>query len=72
MWCIWDNFRLTYYGPDARLQDVKPDDSTGIILTDNGSLTRSDGFYDLSGRRVAGKPAKKGIYVKNGKKVVVK
>lgn len=28
--------------------------------------------YDLNGRKINGKPAQKGVYIKNGKKVVVK
>jgi hypothetical protein len=27
-------------------------------------------YYDLSGRRLQGKPVTKGVYIKNGKKVV--
>jgi hypothetical protein len=46
------------------------DDATGVRPIDNGQLT-IDNWYDLSGRKVA-TPTKKGIYVKNGKKVVVK
>lgn len=29
-------------------------------------------WYDLSGRPLNGKPTKTGVYVKNGKKVVIK
>lgn len=55
-------------GANARV--LKIDDSaTGVRAIDNGQLT-IDNYYDLSGRRVD-KPTK-GIYVKNGKKVVVK
>ena len=46
------------------------DDATGVRPIDNGQLT-IDNWYDLSGRKVA-TPTKKGIYVKNGRKVVVK
>ena len=28
-------------------------------------------WYDLNGRKLNGKPSQKGIYIKNGKKVVV-
>jgi len=28
-------------------------------------------WYDLNGRRLQGKPSQKGIYIKNGRKVVV-
>jgi hypothetical protein len=29
-------------------------------------------WYDLNGRKLDGKPTKKGVYIQNGKKVVVK
>ena len=38
-------------------------------LMHNGSAT-NDAYYDLQGRKVT--PVKKGIYIKNGKKVIVK
>ena len=44
-------------------------DATGIHSIDNGQLT-IDNVYDLSGRRVA-QPSK-GLYIINGKKVVLK
>ena len=55
-------------GANARVLKIDAE-ATGIRSIDNGQLT-IDNYYDLSGRRVA-KPTK-GIYVKNGKKVVVK
>jgi hypothetical protein len=33
---------------------------------------QSDSWYDLQGRRLSGKPARKGLYLQNGKKVVMK
>jgi len=45
------------------------EDTTGIHSIDNGQLT-IDNVYDLSGRRVA-QPSK-GLYIINGKKVVLK
>ena len=46
------------------------DSSTGIrtIVTDDEEAT----WYDLSGRKLSGKPTKKGLLIKNGKKEVVK
>jgi hypothetical protein len=38
-------------------------------LMHNGSAT-NDTYYDLQGRKVI--PGKKGIYIHNGKKVIVK
>ena len=54
------------------------DDATGIISPisiDNGKLTIdnvNDGWYDMSGRKLEGKPTKKGIYINNGRKVAIK
>ena len=31
-----------------------------------------DQYYDLQGRTVNGQPLKKGLYIQNGKKVIVK
>ena len=47
------------------------DGTTGIEAIDNGQLT-IDNWYDLNGRRLQGKPTKKGVYIQNGKKVVIK
>ena len=33
---------------------------------------RDDSWYDMSGRRLDGKPTAKGFYINNGKKIVVK
>jgi len=46
------------------------DDSTGINAIDN-EQTPIDKWYDFNGNRI-NKPVKKGLYIKNGKKVVVK
>ena len=37
------------------------------------SNSKDDGkLYDLNGRYLQGKPTKKGVYIQNGKKVVVR
>jgi hypothetical protein len=46
------------------------DETTGIRLIDNGQLTIDNSVYDLQGRKVA-QPTK-GLYIVNGKKVVIK
>lgn len=43
----------------------------GIRTIDNGQLT-IDHWFDLSGRKLGCKPAKAGLYIHNGKKVVIK
>lgn len=69
------NSRLTFTMPDdivtlqpvfARGENVV--DGIGIVQADG---TRATVLYDLNGRRVSA-PSKSGIYIKNGKKVVMK
>ena len=45
--------------------------TTGIESVDREQSTVDD-WYDLNGRRLPGKPTKKGVYIVNGKKMVVK
>jgi hypothetical protein len=46
--------------------------TTGVVSMDNGELDKaSDEWYSLSGQRIV-KPTKKGLYIHNGKKVVIK
>ena len=68
-----DDLKVTTPPKGARVMDFDGDGGvTGIsaALNDNGQMT-NDSYFDLSGRRVA-QPTKKGIYVKNGKKYIVK
>lgn len=44
---------------------------TGIRPTPDPSLNGGE-WYDLQGRKLSGKPAKGGVYVKDGKKIVIK
>ena len=55
-----------------------------IVFDDNGNMTaikdvrgkvenvRNQVWYDLSGRKLNGMPSKKGLYIINGEKVVIK
>lgn len=45
---------------------------TGIETLDTAAAEESGAWYGLNGQRYAGKPSAKGIYVNNGKKVIVK
>ena len=56
--------------PSARITIVF-DDATKIATTNLTNITNGD-WYDLNGRKLNGMPTKKGIYIMNGKKVVVK
>ena len=49
------------------------DDNTTAIEAPTTTIIVEDGeIYDLTGRRIEGQPTKKGIYVKNGQKFIVK
>ena len=47
--------------------------SIGTLDTKTGEVTfDSEAWYTLDGVRLSGKPSTKGIYINNGKKVVIK
>lgn len=49
------------------------DDGTTAIEAPSATVIVEDGeIYDLTGRRIEGQPTRKGIYVKNGQKYIVK
>ena len=48
------------------------DETTGISTIHNAQSTMHNEVYDLSGRKVSGKPTQRGLYIKNGRKVVIK
>ena len=48
--------------------------TTGIIAIDNDQLTNANeagAWYTIDGRRLTSRPAKAGLYIHNGKKVVI-
>ena len=47
-------------------------EATGIIEVIGVNKVNDNSWYSLDGRRLDGKPATRGIYVNNGKKVVIK
>lgn len=53
---------------------IGSDDTTAIesLMFNVQSSMFNDGWYDLNGRRLNGKPTTKGVYVKDGKKYVIK
>ena len=55
----------------ARVLNIIGAEVTKLESIDNGQLT-IENWYDLNGRKLDGKPTKKGLYIMNGKKVVVK
>ena len=59
------------FGAGARMADIFGfDEATGISTIDHSSLTIDNSVYNLNGQRVDS--PKKGLYIVNGKKVLVK
>ena len=60
-------------GPKEKMEIVLKDHGTGINeIQDSKSKIQNEGaIFDLQGRRISSKPAR-GIYIRNGRKVVIK
>ncbi|MBP3834680.1 MAG: leucine-rich repeat domain-containing protein [Prevotella sp.] len=64
---------VTFEGGEAKELSLTTDEPTGIKTIDNGEPTVDNGaWYTIDGTRLQGEPTMKGIYVRGGKKVVVK
>ena len=59
-------------GANARVIDLISFDETTGISGISGNTGISGAWYDLNGRKLQGMPTKKGLYIMNGKKVVVR
>ncbi|UKK53668.1 hypothetical protein [Prevotella sp. E2-28] len=57
--------------PSARITLVFDDETTKIANTNITNITNGN-WYDLNGRKLDKMPTKKGVYLFNGKKVVIK
>ena len=64
------SYNVTAAGARDYMEIVFEDEPTAIRGIENGELRMENSFYDLQGRKVA-QPTK-GLYIVNGKKVVVK
>ncbi len=64
-----DNWK--YFGSIVALteNDPKP---TGIENVSSQMSEVRGAFYDLNGRRLNGQPTQKGVYIRNGKKIILK
>ncbi len=60
-WCMYDNFQLFYLGTTC---------PTAVESIASGTVSGNGQLYDLQGRKVA--KAQKGLYIQNGKVVLVK
>ena len=56
----------------ARCLTIIGGDGTGIRTVVFDDVETEDNWYDLNGRILNGKPTKKGLYIKDGHKVVIK
>jgi hypothetical protein len=59
----------------ARIVPLTDEEMTDIKSIRNSQLTienEAGAWYTLDGRKLSGKPAQKGIYIHNGKKVAIK
>ena len=69
-WSIFDHFRLYFYGQNdtvTGIEDVTPDSDYAEFAESSHNA-----WYTLDGRKLAKKPTTKGVYIINGKKVMVK
>ena len=59
---------------EARIFIEEPDGSTTAIsaITADGKLVSAEGWYTLNGVKLQGMPTQKGVYINNGKKIVIK
>lgn len=48
------------------------DNVTGITTVISDEPTTANGTYTLDGRRIEGEPTQKGVYIVNGKKIIIK
>ena len=62
--------KATDFGARVFLNFV--DDETTGISNDKRETTTNNTWYTLDGRKLGKKPAKKGLYIVNNKKVVVR
>ena len=65
-WAIFDNFRLYYYGSKS------VDEVTAVPAFQHPELITTNSVYDLQGRKVSEPGIRKGIYIVNGKKMIVR
>ena len=63
------------YAREMHFFDGEGEETTGIISIENGKLridNPSDAWYTIDGVKLDGKPHAKGVYIQNGRKVIIK
>jgi len=67
----WLSFETFNNAKQRSISIVFEEGTTGLEAIDNGQLTiDNDTWYDLNGRKLDGEPTTKGVFIKNGKKVM--
>ena len=67
------NSRWSLYANDILpISDIPGSGMTGIESMEDVRSQMEDVYYTIDGRKVDSKPTQRGIYIKNGKKFVVK
>ena len=59
-------------GFDISFGDDDPTNIEEIVSSKSSNSHSPDAWYDLSGRKLPGKPTAKGIYINGGRKFVIK
>ncbi len=54
------------------VEDVEVPDGMDEIKSEELRIKNDESWFDISGRKLGGKPMKAGLYIRNGKKVVIK
>ena len=67
-WIIFDNFRLTYYGEENSTEASANGQTTGI--QDIRTAQSLNSIYTMQGQKVG--KAQKGLYIVDGKKMIVR
>ena len=79
-----NSFRAVFRLKDLTADDINTSTSVNAFVLNFGDETTSidhlpltidheaDAWYDMSGRKFNGKPSSAGIYINNGRKVVIK
>ncbi len=68
-WTCYDNFGLLFFGPYDAATGIDHTEIDSSPFTLHASPSE---WYDLNGRKLNGKPTRKGIYLHNGKKAAIK
>ncbi|MBR6286083.1 MAG: hypothetical protein IKR18_03715 [Bacteroidaceae bacterium] len=63
-------WQFTMPDREVELEMAFTDGTTAVISIKDGKVKNTD-WYDVNGRRLPGEPEKTGIYVRNGKVVIV-